>query len=173
MVRLLLTFAAFLAFTPNSLSQSGVSRNSKTEIVTVTVFLSLDCPISQKYITKLNAIFESYSQSGIDWTFIVPGKVKKRDLKRFAKEYRTLFTLAADKSKPALTDYFGATVTPEVFVQKNGKIVYSGAIDNWFYELGKYRQQTTEDYLVNALESILKNKEPEVKRTPPIGCPVQ
>ncbi len=173
MARLLLTFVAFLVLTIDCLSQSGVSRNSTTEVITVTVFLSLDCPISQKYVTELNAIFEKYERSGFRWKFIVPGWVKKREIKRFVKEYKTRFPMSLDKDKPTLSAHLGASVTPEVFVQKNDSVAYSGAIDNWFYELGRYRRQTTENYLIDALESILKNQEPKIKRTTPIGCPIQ
>jgi len=46
-------------------------------------------------------------------------------------------------------------------------------IDHWFYDLGSYRQQTTENYLKDALDAVLKGAEPILKKTDAIGCIIQ
>lgn len=47
---------------------------------------------------------------------------------------------------------------------------YAGKIDNGFENIGKKRQVVTEHYLRDALESILLQKEIEIKETQPVGC---
>jgi thiol-disulfide isomerase/thioredoxin len=67
-----------------------------------------------------------------------------------------------------------ATNTPEAFFfDKNGTLQYRGAIDNWFYELGRYRPQATEQYLKNALTQFLKNEKITVAHTKPVGCLIE
>lgn len=95
------------------------------------------------------------------------------DVEQFAKEYHFDFPLVFDKNNRLLRQ-LQATTTPEVFLlDKKGTIQYRGAIDNWFYGLGKYRPKTTEHYLTDALDAFLQNKEIVIKKTEPIGCVVE
>jgi hypothetical protein len=138
----------------------------------VAVFLSCDCPISQKYIASLNAIYAEYgNKPGLEWHFIVPGKISKKELREFVKEYDVRFPIQADGEKQKITRSFNATVTPQVVIREN-EILYSGAIDNWFYSLGQYRQVTTEHYLTDALDQVLRGEVPVVRITEAVGCPI-
>lgn len=144
------------------------------QVCEVAVFIGLDCPISQKYIAKVNDIYRTHrDQPSLEWHFIVPGPIAKKRIKNFQKEYGVTFPIEPDNNKLRKTKHFNATVTPEVVILRDGKILYKGAIDNWFYELGSYRSQPTEHYLVDAIESILKNQEPSIKETEAIGCFIQ
>lgn len=137
----------------------------------VAVFLGLECPISQKYISRLNDIYKKFEAEKIlKWSFIIPAKVEDEDIKRFTGEYNAAFPIVSDDQKLSRTKYFGATVTPQAIVKQNGKTLYIGAIDNWFYELGRYRSQTTEHYLIDVLEAVTNNKQPRLKETQAFGC---
>ena len=137
----------------------------------VAVFIGLECPISQKYIHRLNDIYKKYiNRSSLKWSFIVAGDVKEKEIKKFIKEYDVRFPIESDDSELHRTAYFEASVTPEVIIKQGDKTLYRGAIDNWFYELGRYRAQTTEQYLTDALDAILKNQEPLIKKTKAFGC---
>lgn len=73
-----------------------------------------------------------------------------------------------------LANSLKATVTPEVFlIDAAGQLQYQGAIDNWFYELGKYRLNTTEQYLIDALTALNNGEQPPVRQTEAIGCFIQ
>lgn len=172
MIRLLFILLITISSNVISYGQHEIS-NSALKSIQVTIFLGIDCPVSQKYITRLNSIYSTYKIQDIEWHFIVPGKIKKSKIKSFVKEYNVQFEIASDKSHPSITAAYGASVTPEVFLSKGEKTIYKGAIDNWFYELGKYRQQVTENYLIDALEAVLRNEEPLIKETTPIGCFIQ
>ena len=49
-------------------------------------------------------------------------------------------------------------------------MIYQGLIDNWVSELGRTRQYTNQNYLEDAIESILLNKKPNISKTTAIGC---
>ncbi len=94
------------------------------------------------------------------------------DIQQFSNDYQLNFSLYLD-NKHRLLRQLNATTTPEVFlVDKNGKVQYQGAIDNWFYGLGKYRPATTEHYLTEALDAFLNGKEIVNKKTKSIGCEI-
>ena len=56
---------------------------------------------------------------------------------------------------------------------KNLDLKYRGAIDNWFYELGGYRQDVTEDYLIDGIDAILAGSDPKKPSTLAVGCLIQ
>jgi hypothetical protein len=73
-----------------------------------------------------------------------------------------------------MISYLDAKVTPEVFLfDKEFELRYKGAIDNWFYELGKYRRVTSDHYLIDALQSVLGGEDPIIMETEAIGCLIQ
>lgn len=163
---LYLTFLCLLAF-----SQDHHPSIHSEQSFEVAVFLGLECPISQKYISRLNDIYKMYETNTLlKWSFIIPGNVEDKKIKQFSREYNAVFPITSDDQKLSKTKYFGATVTPQAIVKQNGKTVYIGAIDNWFYELGRYRSQTTEHYLIDALEAVTTNKQPRLKETQAFGC---
>jgi hypothetical protein len=138
----------------------------------VIVFLGIDCPISQKYVSRLNQMFLHYGDT-IRWYGYVPQKISDTELATFIREYDVKFPLAIDRNLQSAKQ-FKASVTPEAFLfGDDGKIVYAGAIDNWFYELGKYRPAATEFYLEAALKAVLAHKNPTVSSTKAVGCFIQ
>ena len=159
----------FLAL--NASSQENHAHQDSINDTEIAIFIGLDCPISQKYIYRLNEIYKKYKNyHSIRWSFIVPENVKKKKVRQFSKEYSVNFPLKADDKFLSKTKYFNASVTPEVIILQSNKSIYRGAIDNWFYELGRYRTITTEQYLIDALDSIIKHQKPLIMETRAIGC---
>jgi len=79
-----------------------------------------------------------------------------------------------DDKKHVITNQYGATITPEaILIDKNQQVIYQGAIDNWFFELGRNRLEVTEHYLIDAIEASMKGQMPSIKRTEAIGCFIQ
>lgn len=147
-----------------------------TPRVTVILFIGLDCAVSQKYISRLNELYSRYEKD-VSIQAYVPQSVKQSQLRKFKKEYKVRFDLVAD-AHLASASKTKATVTPEVFVYKGApsdlqQYVYRGAIDNWFYELGRYRSTITEHYLAEVLDAILRGEEPARRETEAIGCFIQ
>lgn len=147
----------------------SVSVSSKNIVI---LFMGTDCPITQKYVARIKEIIKTF-ESTTTFYGVFPEQFSVKEIKRFKKDYNLSMLLLRD-DKMKLVQYLEATVTPEVFLlDEQLNLQYKGAIDNWFYELGKYRLNTTEQYLIDALTALDKNKQPPWKQTKAIGCFIQ
>lgn len=158
----------------NLLAQNSVesSKTNSEKSLTAIVFLAVDCPISQKYVGELKHI-DSLFQSAVTIKGILPGKLKQEEVDQFINEYNIDFPIAVDREYEMVKKY-NATITPEVFLIDNqNHIHYQGAIDNWFFDLGKYRQQITQHYLIDAIHAALEGKSPTISKTESVGCIIQ
>lgn len=136
------------------------------------VFVTPDCPISQKYMARLNEMHASFSAE-ITWLAVVPGNVSKQEIKAFSEEYQSPLNFLPDKDF-VLVKALNARVTPEIFLfDQSRALVYHGAIDNWFYELGKNRREVTEHYFLDAVKAVQTASTPTVKATEAVGCFIQ
>jgi len=152
-------------------AQQRRSTQQQTPLTAI-VFLAVDCPISQKYTGELVQI-DSIFDAMVNVQGILPGNVKQEEVDQFKAEYNITFPLIVDRDFLWVKKY-SATTTPEVFlVDRQGSLHYQGAIDNWFFDLGKYRQQITEHYLIDAIRAVLEGREPIISRTESVGCVIQ
>ncbi|HNP07343.1 MAG TPA: redoxin domain-containing protein [Cyclobacteriaceae bacterium] len=139
---------------------------------TVVIFLGTDCPISQKYIARIKEIVERFEATA-DFYGVFPEQFSMKEIRRFKKDYKISIPFLRD-AKMEMAHFLGATVTPEAFLLDDKlELQYRGAIDNWFYELGKNRRTVTEQYLIDALTALDQNQEPPLKQTEAIGCFIQ
>lgn len=148
----------------------------------VLVFYDSDCPICQKYVPILRGVADSFPEVKFVVVFT------KWDSLQAVTNFARTITSESRSSSVNNTKHFAyiwdyknklikkvkALTTPEAFLFNNkGELQYRGAIDNWFYALGKYRPQATEDYLKNALTQFSKNEKIIVSETTPIGCYIE
>lgn len=142
----------------------------------VYIFLSETCPICKNATLELNKLHNQYVKYGYSFIGLFPNESISTVETRasFAKKYRLDFPLVRDTNQH-YTKKFSATITPEVIVwsEPKQKMFYRGKIDNSFESVGKRRTVTTEFYLRNALESILKNTSESITFTQPVGCFIQ
>lgn len=138
--------------------------------LTVITFFSPECPLSENYTKQINTLYQEFSPK-VDFIAVVPGKYySDRAIDSFRVLYKLQSRLLLDREKK-LTDFLGATITPETFViNKNGNIIYSGAIDNWAVDLGQKREVVTEYFLLDAINAALANTEIKTKKTKAVGC---
>jgi thiol-disulfide isomerase/thioredoxin len=145
----------------------------------VLIFYTTECPICQKYVPILRGVSDSFP----DVKFILV--FTKWDTLQAIKDFSTgsgnfqsspnlaKITLLSD-TKNKLIKKTKALTTPEAFLfNAKGQLQYRGAIDNWFYALGKYRPEATEHYLKNAITQFLKNEKITVSETKPVGCYIE
>lgn len=167
-------FLVIMGFVQNTVhGQHSLPAKMKDASASVVIFLSPTCPITQKYIPALNAIFEKYRKQNVEFIGLIPGKVPARERNEFIRAFDVRFPVYPDKHYK-WAGSMHAAVTPEVFLfDKADRLRYRGAIDNWFYDLGKYRSQPTNHYLINSLEDVLVGKIPGLKSTEATGCSIQ
>lgn len=144
---------------------------SSPEEYTVWVFLDTECPICQSYTLTLRTLHQEYSSKGILFRGIYTSPtVKRSTIRKFQKNYQLSFPGEIDQDY-ALARRWDVNVTPEVVLTgSKGEVLYRGAIDNWYYALGKNRPQPTEHYLKDALSAVVSNRPIMTQRTEAIGC---
>jgi thiol-disulfide isomerase/thioredoxin len=160
------SIASFLIKAPNG-SQTNLHTGSKELLVIA--FLSPECPLCKNYSTKLVGIKNKFSKKA-DFIGIVPGSFESKDVIEFQKNYMPSWQIVRDTSL-RLTHYLEGEVTPEVLVidNKNGSLIYKGAIDNWLVSLGKTRNHVTNYYLDIALTNFINDRS-STQFTKPVGC---
>lgn len=134
------------------------------------VFLSPECPLSKNYTLTLNNLFQQYNQQVRFYGCISGSGFSLEEIKAFRSTYKVLFPFVIDENKK-FTNYIAATVTPEVMLlNKEGEMVYSGAIDDWVQDVGIHKANVAKHYLQDAIAASLTNKEVPVKKTTAYGC---
>ena len=142
-----------------------------SSLITIFVFLSETCPMSQSYVPVLNKIQDTYKNKGVEIVGIFPNfYVTDSIVNQFVKEFGVNFRVKRD-SAFITTNSFNAHITPEIFlVNSEKRILYSGAIDNAYFRAGKRRGITSANYLIDAIDAMLINKKIETTRTEVFGC---
>lgn len=135
----------------------------------VVVFLSPDCPLSQKYTLTLNELSKEFDGKAKFYGIFSESDPVLKDYKDFKKKYKIRFKLFSDNEKQ-LAKALTASVTPESFVLSKGKVIYHGAIDDWAIELGKTKKKATINFVRNAIQCALANTTPAPGYVKPVGC---
>ena len=141
--------------------------------LTIYFFIATSCPISQQYTKEIIRLKDQFRDEEVKFITVFPNDGKK-SIKKKIKEFNSSYGLTTpfiDDKHFKLTKKLNATVTPEAFlVSSNGNILYHGAIDNWYYQLGKNRINITEHYLEDAILEALQEKAITTSHAEPIGC---
>lgn len=148
------------------------------QIATVTVFLYENCPIAQYMCGPLrdayryfcdtlnaNILFRGFSPN----SFSTPVS-----LADFTAKYDIPFSLEVDyddvSGQPGFYTYlYNPVVTPEIFIERNGELIYRGMIDNSYQSLGQWAFPT-ENYLLNVLTQVVNEEDISYFETEAIGC---
>ncbi len=137
--------------------------------LTLLILMAHDCPICQQYTGKFRALSSMNKELKVIGIAPSEGETKET-VQAFVTKYKFDFPILLD-SEQVLTHVLKGKVTPEVFLFiQNGEMIYRGKIDNWFYELGKYRNVITEHYLDDAISAALDGRAITLNKTEPIGC---
>jgi hypothetical protein len=97
----------------------------------------------------------------------------KKSTNKFINTYQLAIPSKIDRDLE-ITKKLQATVTPEAFLIKNKtQILYHGAIDDWFYALGKNRKEATAHYLEDAINAGIQNKAILTAHEKAVGCLIE
>ena len=143
------------------------------EKAAVLFFVTNDCPITNNYIPEINRIVASYEPRKIAFYAVYTDPTLSiTDIRRHAREFDLHIPLIPDSAHD-LVHRVGATVTPEVAVlERGGKLVYLGRIDDLYVDFGKRRVAPTQRYLRQALDAVLIGKPVAISNVNPIGCAI-
>ena len=137
------------------------------------VFVSTECPVSNGYIKTLNELHAKLGKSGKGAEFFGvvsdPTVTRTQAVKHFA-EFKAEFPVLFDASG-LLAQALKPSHVPEAFVlDRDGKLVYRGAIDNSWEAIGRRRPMAENEYLADAINSACDGKPVTIAETKPVGC---
>lgn len=137
-----------------------------------------NCPFVQRVYREkiMTNVQKEFTQKGIVWIVINSTNPKHRDyrepkeLQKIYSEWGAVYTAYLIDPDGKVGKMFDAKTTPHMFIiDKNGKLVYNGAIDD--DPRGEKKEKV--NYVKNALNEILAGKPISVEVTKPYGCSVK
>ena len=137
-------------------------------VPTVFVFTTTDCPIANRYAPEIQRLAKKFGT--VRFVIVYP---VASDTPESINAHRMKFAYTVDfirDEKHELVKKTGVTVTPEVAVMKDGRMLYRGRIDDRYIEFGKDRPQPTVRDLERSLEAILAGTPVPVAETRAVGC---
>ncbi|MCU1264034.1 MAG: alkyl hydroperoxide reductase/Thiol specific antioxidant/Mal allergen [Acidobacteria bacterium] len=135
----------------------------------VLIFISVQCPVSNGYNERMEALAQAYGKRGINVIGINSNATENADaVKAHAAEKHFTFAVLKDAGNK-IADKLGAARTPEAYLlDANNKLVYHGRIDN-----SKDESQVNSTELRDAMDALLAGK-PIVKTTAmAFGCSIK
>lgn len=138
--------------------------------VTVRVFLSPDCPISNAYAPELKRLQQRYAPQGVAFDAVYVGDNKAAMREHAAQFDLTGYRVVPD-TKQVAARRAGVRVTPEVAVfDAKNQLRYRGRIDDRFAAPGVRRATVQEASLRVAVDALLAGKAVKTPRTRAVGC---
>jgi len=156
-------------FKVSTLDGAKVSFSSFRGTTTVVAFVATQCPVSNAYNSRMNALYSEYAPKGVRFLFINSNATEPaQEVKAHAQRVGLVFPVHKDPNN-VVADMFGAHATPEMYViDSSGVMRYHGSIDDSQNEARVKTQR-----LRNALDAVLAGKNPEVSETKAFGCSIK
>ena len=138
--------------------------------LTVLVFTTTDCPISNRYAPEIKRLTEKFAgKAEFVLVYPVPADSDSAIREHISKFGYTNKWRRDDGQR--LVKQTGVTVTPEVAVlNADQRVLYRGRIDDRYIDLGKDRPQPTVRDLERSLDAILAGTPVPVAATRAVGC---
>jgi hypothetical protein len=137
--------------------------------LTVYVFTTTDCPISNRYAPEIQRLAAKFA-TRVKFVLVYPVPT---DTPQMIDAHRAKFGYQLPfvrDLKQQLVKQTGVTVTPEVAVMRGGRRLYRGRIDDRYIEFGRDRPVPTTHDLEDALEAILAGRPVAQPETRAVGC---
>jgi hypothetical protein len=140
------------------------------ELGTVVVVRDPACPVSRRYGPRIRQLAETYQAKGFGFVFIYPSIDLSTEQRAQDAAFFDIKGIFAERGSFGLAEQLGVKSTGDVFViDGTGHIRYRGAVDDQ-YGLGYTRDTPTANYLRNALDDLLGQRDVKVPATAAPGC---
>lgn len=144
--------------------------------IIVLEWFNFECPFSRYHHETTQTMAElakKYREKGVRWFAVNSTSHTTTEANReFAGKHKLPYPILDDRTGQ-VGRLYGARTTPHMFViDKDGTIVYDGAIDN--APLGKPQAESGKtNYVDKALSELLTGRKVSIPNTPPYGCTVK
>lgn len=137
----------------------------------VFLFVSVDCPISNRYAPEIERLNATFSGKGMTFWIVYPNADESLEIiRKHTQEYFHDVGVLRDPGH-ALVRISEARVTPEAAVfLPNGKLIYHGRIDDRLADYGVERQQPTRHDLQEILIALAEGKQVTPRTEKAVGC---
>lgn len=149
--------------------------------IVVLEWINYDCPFVKKHYDSGNMqqLQENYTKKDIIWLAIcssAPGKqghFSVDEIKKRTNDHKAKFTAYLIDENGVVGKKYGAKTTPHMFIiDKEGKLVYAGGIDDKPTRDPKDIPGSI-NYVSKALDELIDGKKVSVQSTQPYGCSVK
>ena len=156
-------------FTVQDLNGQPQTFSSLKGDVTVVTFISVQCPVSNAYNERMNALYRDYSAKGVKFIFVNANRTESAsEVSEHAKAVGWAFPVYKDAGN-RVADSFNAQVTPENYVMDNtGAMRYHGSIDDSQNPARVHKQS-----LRVALDAVLSGTAVSAPETKAFGCTIK
>ena len=156
-------------FSIQDLDGQPVASSTLRGPITVVTFIATQCPVSNSYNQRMNAIYQDYSSKGVKFIFVNANRTEPAsEVREHAKRVGFAFPVYRDADN-VLADRFDAQVTPESYVIDSAGIIrYHGSIDDSQNESHIRAQR-----LRLALDAVLAGKTVDQAETKAFGCGIK
>ncbi len=138
--------------------------SSSKSTLTVLMFCTSVCPITNSYMPTWNSLQEKFKNRGVKFIMVMVGNESDEAIRGHAKNFKVDCTILKDPLRLSVKAV-GATNTSQVFLfGKNQAIEYSGRIDDRWASQSQRRPIRSHD-LQNAIAALLDGKRPRVVHT--------
>lgn len=136
---------------------------------TAFIFISAQCPVSNAYNERMEALAQDFAKRGIAVVGINANASESAEMvKAHAAEKHLTFPILKDAGNK-VADKLGATRTPEAFLlDGNNKLVYHGRIDNSKDEAGVESKE-----LRDAMDALASGKPISKTTAMAFGCTIK
>ncbi len=137
----------------------------------VLVFIEQGCPISQRYILKLNTLTKMANEKGVQLYGVISAPHGKlAEAQSFVSEFDIQFPVLYDGNGD-LAQRLSPSVYPESFVLDiNDKLVYYGRINDQYAAVGKYNNTERSADLQKAITAVAKGQSLPYQHKKAVGC---
>jgi peroxiredoxin len=156
-------------FTLTDLRGQQVTISPGQGEVSVVIFVSTICPVSNNYNTRMVDLYRDYSAKGVKFVFINANQNEKpAEVEEHARRAGFAFPVYRDVDN-VVADRFGAQYTPETFViDRSGAIRYHGRIDD-----SQNPARVQQNSLRLAIDAVLAGSEVAAPETKAFGCTIK
>jgi peroxiredoxin len=146
--------------------------SAKTGKTTVYVLVAVNCPATEPYAERLCLLEAAYMRKEVEFVYLYVNGDKVEPLAektKFHKKCKFTGVFLSDGDS-AIGKKLAATRTGEVLiVDKDGKVVYRGGIDDSLNDPSKVKAK----YVADALDQLLAGKPVTTTTGKSFGCPIR
>jgi len=155
-------------------------RDFKHKIV-VLEWINFECPFVKKHYNSNNMqmLQEKYTKKEVIWFAICSsakskqGNFSNEEINKRTSKNKANYAAYLVDENGKVGKMYGAKTTPHMYIiNKEGKLVYAGAIDDKpTTDIDDI--ETAMNYITSALDELLEGKEVSVQSSTPYGCSVK